>query len=399
MPKDDLNTRLIDRLAAREKPYEVRDGRVRGLLVRVQPNGRKLYYFEWKRGRRVALGEFPTVTLALARSECPRVLARVAVGDSPRPLYHRPAPKRPDNPSLHSLAEKYGVWFKRDRTSQGFEARSLEALTTALRDKDHPKSRKALGELGVRDLSVTWLEAWADEKRDRIRQRTIARQFSAVRSMLNWAKDEKLIEVNPLHGVTPTALGIASKANPDEKASDVRALTATEEKRLRAAIAKRKDYLKPLVLVALGTGMRRGELFRLRWVQIDGDQNTITIPVSKSGRRRVVNFGADTRKVLDTWRKASKRKQKPQALVFPGLDGNAGLVSIKRAWSTVRTEADLPRARFHDLRHTYASRHLTNGTPLPVVARLLGHTIERTTEIYFHLDPEAAKKWVEAASG
>lgn len=382
-----LRVSTLNALKPGPKPYEIRDAHTKGLLIRVQPNGKRLWYFEWKRGRRVSLGQYPLVTLNLARAECPRVLARLAVGDSPRPLYHRPAPKRPENPTLDALTKPYREWFERDRKSQGYSPRSLEALNTAL---------KALGDVRVRDLTEERLKSWVkSELTAGAKQRTVNRKLSAVRSLLNWAVDDKRIDANPLKAEELTAkrLGVASKKNPDAERVDVRALTSAEEKRLRDALPT-DGYIRPLVLVALGTGLRRGELLRLKWSDVDFDHNAITVAISKSGKRRVVPFDSDVRAVLLSWR---GRKYKATAPVFAGLDGAHGLVNIKRQWFAVRAAAKLPRARFHDLRHTHASRLLNAGTPMFMVARLLGHSEERTTEIYGHLDPEGARKHVEAA--
>jgi integrase len=184
------------------------------------------------------------------------------------------------------------------------------------------------------------------------------------------------------------------KVDDDER---TRYLTTAEEKRLRDALVTREtrlrlardrfnrwravrnkaqlaarkeefvDHIRPLVLLALNTGLRRGELFSLLWGDIDLDG-------------RMLNTEAVT--VLKAW-----RKQTPGERVFPGAGGER-LTDCKRAWATVCKIAKVTGFRFHDCRHNFASRLVQAGIDLNTVRALMGHADLKMTLRYSHLQPE-----------
>jgi integrase len=381
----------LDKLQPTDRPYWRSDsggaGSVRGLKIRVNPNGRKFFYFQPARGKYVPLGEYPTVTIKTARNECPKVLTRISNGENPRPEYHRPAPRRAQSPTLNELFQDFEAWYRRDRKAQGYGTGGLDPTRTALND---------FGDTKVTELNTTKVSQWREGLKSKVRPSTINRRVMGLRSLINYAIKVNVIEDNPLDGLDPRRL---SEKNPDEAASDIRPFSRTEERHLRDAIANRVDYLKPMVIVALGTGMRRGEVFRMQWGHVRFDEKIIRIPKTKSGNPRNVNMNNTVMEALREWRLRRRRAPKPDMLVFPGLDNRTPMVSIKKAWTTLRRDANIRDKRFHDLRHTFASRLLNNGTPMLVVARLLGHSTEKTTEIYGHSDPALGAEAVEALDG
>jgi integrase len=280
---------------------------------------------------------------------------------------------------LSEIQEAYAKWYAKDRKAMGYNARSLEVLTTVLKSFE---GWRAL------DLTHAKLKEWRDGRKGKVANSTLVRQFTALRSMLDYAAG-KFIDSNPVAGFK---LDLKTKNAPKHG----KALSRDQEDRLRAAVAKRTDYLGSLVLVGLGTGMRRGELFGMRWRDVNLTAATIEVPKSKSGVARTVNIGVDTVEVLKAWRDGlTKPGRHDDKLVFPGADGKSQLVTIKTSWETLKTDAKIPNARFHSLRHTFATRHLNAGTPIFAVARWLGHSTEKTTEIYGHADVEGAAKYVE----
>ena len=148
-----------------------------------------------------------------------------------------------------------------------------------------------------------------------------------------------------------------------------------------------------LFVVALTTGMRRGELAGLRWEDIDFDAATITVrrarttvgarvveaePKTKTSRR-VIDVDAGTLSVLRRWR----LRQPPDAYVFPGTPDR-----LSRAWDAAVNAAGVRRIRFHDARHTAASLMLQAGVPVNVVSRRLGHASPVVTlTVYAHVVP------------
>src|SRR5207244_376288 len=162
-----------------------------------------------------------------------------------------------------------------------------------------------------------------------------------------------------------------------------RILTKEEEARLLAACGcDREKRLRPLVIAALDTGCRCGELIKLAWSDVDLERGIITIQAfnSKTMRERIVGI---TPRLRATLMEICPRRPKPEDAVF-GLTQHAWF-SKKHAWTTARRIAGLEDVRFHDLRHTAASR-LARKMSLSHVGKLLGHREPRTTWRYANTD-------------
>ncbi len=147
------------------------------------------------------------------------------------------------------------------------------------------------------------------------------------------------------------------------------------------------DHIQPLTLVALNTGLRRGELFSLIWRDVDLAGKVLTVQGSsaKSGQTRRVPLNAEAVEVLTAWRKQAA-DHSAGAYVFPGEEG-ARLNNVNRGWRTACKFAGLTDFRFHDCRHHFASRLVQSGTDLNVVRELLGHADLTMTLRYAHLAP------------
>lgn len=207
------------------------------------------------------------------------------------------------------------------------------------------------------------------------RRRSIAnvnRILATLRRMLSIAQREGWITQNPF------AAGEPLITLADEKRRE-RILTRDEEQRLLAACSgAERAHLRPLLICALDTGMRQGEMLKLQWKDVDLDARMITIqathtktqtarqvPITERLRRELVRLatGAD-----------------PDARVF-GITDN-----VKRSFTAARRAAKLPDLRFHDLRHTAATRLAQGHMPLFEVGRILGHSEPKTTFRYTNTD-------------
>jgi integrase len=161
------------------------------------------------------------------------------------------------------------------------------------------------------------------------------------------------------------------------------------------------DYLKPLVLLSLQTGMRRGELFRLTWQSIDLTAAMLTVhgATAKSGTTRHIPLNSEAVAVLRGWQDQTGATT---GLVFPGKQG-AAFNNVRRSWEGVLAAAGIRRFRWHDLRHTFASNLVMRGVDLNTVRELLGHSDYKMTQRYAHLAPEhkaaAVAKLVNAGAG
>jgi integrase len=153
------------------------------------------------------------------------------------------------------------------------------------------------------------------------------------------------------------------------------------------------DHLKPLVLLAINTGLRRGELFSLRWADVNLSAKVVTVVAAsaKSGSKRHIPLNAEALATLEAWR---ERAKSTDGLVFPSIDG-ARLNNINKSWAGVIKIAGLENFKFHDLRHTFASKLVQAGVDLNTVRELLGHSEIATTLIYSHLSPGNLRAAVE----
>lgn len=189
------------------------------------------------------------------------------------------------------------------------------------------------------------------------------------------------------------------------------ALTLDEEARLLSACeTSRSATLHPAVVLALHTGLRRGELLGLRWAQVDLERRQVTVGTSKTaaGAGRVVPLNATALETLRTWA-ARFPKRRPEHALFPseqvGVAGNERVAhaivddpavpigSLKEAWETAKRRSGV-LVRWHDLRHTACTRLLEGGVSLPLVARILGwsaSTTVRMAQRYGHISPAAQR--------
>jgi len=141
-----------------------------------------------------------------------------------------------------------------------------------------------------------------------------------------------------------------------------------------------------MVLLAMNTGMRRGEIFDLTWHNVDLKKRNLTVEgiEAKSGHTRHIPLNDEALGALIAWRNQTNNKH----LVFPNPSTKKRFNNIQISWEQLRAEAKLKDFRFHDLRHTFASKLVMQGVDLNTVRELLGHASIDMTLRYAHLSPE-----------
>ena len=215
------------------------------------------------------------------------------------------------------------------------------------------------------------------------KQRTVAavnRELEKLRRLLNIAEREGWILRNPMRSGDPL-ISVA-----DERKRE-RILTRDEELRLLAACDNRyQRHLRPILICALDTGMRRGEILGLKWSDVDFDDRVLTIRAFNTKTMKERQVSLTTRLAIELeklWDSSPKLKDQ---LVF-GFTNN-----VKKSFTSVRTKASLHDIRFHDLRHTAATRLVAAHLPLPEVGRVLGHTQANTTYRYVNANIETTRR-------
>jgi integrase len=238
--------------------------------------------------------------------------------------------------------------------------------------------------------------------------RTVAYLRGVLRGALGHAERMDLVNRN-----------VARLARPPRiPRRPVSPLSAEQARAFLAAI--RGDRLEALYLVALGVGLRQGEILGLRWADVDLEAGTLTVrhalariegqlvlvePKSATSRR-VVRLPAFVRDALVAHRVRQAHESLPlrpepgdvfAELVFTTtlgtpLDG----ISVTRRFQRILVAAGLPRQRFHDLRHACASLLLAQGVPARVVMETLGHSeISLTLNTYSHVMPSLGREAAE----
>lgn len=140
-------------------------------------------------------------------------------------------------------------------------------------------------------------------------------------------------------------------------------------------------YLKPIIITALQTRMRRGEILNLKWENIDTEQNFIELLETKSGKARKIPISPTLNNVFKNIKRTSD-------FVFVNPKTNQPYIDLKKSFPTVIERAGIKDFRFHDLRHTVATRLVEKNIDLSVVKDILGHSKITTTQRYAHPVPQ-----------
>jgi integrase len=138
--------------------------------------------------------------------------------------------------------------------------------------------------------------------------------------------------------------------------------------------------------------MRRGEILSLEWDQIDFKAGEIRVENTKSGRRRTVEINSSLLEVLTRL----KSQARDGRFVFPNPKTGMPFTKLQKSFQRACLKAEVLGLRFHDLRHTFASRLVEKGVDIVRVKELLGHSTVRITERYTHPSREERKKAVES---
>jgi integrase len=214
---------------------------------------------------------------------------------------------------------------------------------------------------------------------------TVVRSLATFSHVLTVAvKEWQWLETSPMFRV----------AKPRVNNERVRHLSDDERDRLLAATARSTNrYLYVIVVTALSTGMRYGEIMHLRWRDItlpeqEGNHGLILINRTKNGERRGVPLTGLALQEINRLNAihADKRTGRSDlgALLFPSDRAPDQPINIHSAWDIARQRAGIEDFRFHDLRHTTASYLAMGGATAPEIAEILGHKTLNMVKRYAH---------------
>lgn len=223
------------------------------------------------------------------------------------------------------------------------------------------------GSMKLAAIRPAKIHAYVESRTGEVAAATITKECNTLKHFLGVACDSwELIPSNPARKVKM----------PEAPEGRTRHLMPAELEKLLLACP---PWLRPIVGLAVSTGMRRGELMRIRWMDVDTDRGRILLELTKNGKPRFAYLNQLSNQVI-----ASLERRQPKDLMFPGLTPGRVTVAFVRACQA----AGIEDFSLHDLRHTFASQLRMNGADLHTVGQLLGHRDLRMTSRYSHLSPE-----------
>ena len=228
------------------------------------------------------------------------------------------------------------------------------------------------GGMMLSQITTPLVADYQDERIEEVKEATVYQELSLLRRMFNLARKRwKWVRENPVSD------GDLSFSVGNRNARD-RWLTMEEEQTLLQK-ATNPVWLRSLLVTALHTGMRRGELLALTWKDIDFPKRLVRVERSKNGEKRSIPMSQTLYETL----KAVKVR------VISGPLFPIAVRSLRAAYDEALAKAEITDFHFHDLRHTFATRLVQNGVDLYKVQKLLGHKNIAMTQRYAHHYPES----------
>ena len=227
----------------------------------------------------------------------------------------------------------------------------------------------AFGKLRLDEITAFRIEQFKRErmtaptKHGKVRApASVNHEITLLSAILRLAIEQGHLETNPCRKVKKLRLNNRRH----------RYLTDEEETRLLEACFGPRQHLAPLIRLAVNTGMRRGELLKLTWRDVDFGRDVLHVRDPKNSRDRALPLNAEARRALE-----QLGPERPEKRVF-------AFVEMKRAWHSACRIAEIEDLHFHDLRHTFATRLADAGADAFTIAALLGHTTIQMTSRYTH---------------
>ena len=213
---------------------------------------------------------------------------------------------------------------------------------------------------------------------------SVNRELEILRAILNFALRQDWISKNPFN----SGASLISKA---DEAHRERLMTFEEEKKLLVACeVDSRKHLRPILIAAVDTAMRRGELLKLRWRNVDFDARSIEIEAFNTKTARARAVAMTSRLESELKRLYDNAPEDPEGLVF-GIKDN-----FKNGFTAACKDAEIVGLRFHDLRHTAITRMVEAGMQPAEVMRVSGHTTPAMLWRYMNANVDTARRAVNA---
>jgi integrase len=285
--------------------------------------------------------------------------------------------KKIPNVTFKALSVEYLKWAKRQRSFKQKETLVNQLVTI-------------FGAYPLRAFNSRLLEQYQTERMEKSNKQvkyqvgnkagTINRHIATIKHMFTKGVEWELVEEDALKKVRKVKM-------LEENNRRLRYLSVEECGKLLKECPK---HLRPIVITALHTGMRRGEILGLKWENVDLKHGFILLDKTKNGTRREIPVDGTLRATLTA---LPRRLDLPY--VFFNPDTGLPYGDIKTGFNRACRKAGIKDFHFHDLRHTFASHLVMAGQDITTVKELLGHKSLTMTLRYAHLAPAHAVKAVE----
>lgn len=263
---------------------------------------------------------------------------------------------------FEKFADEYMEYAKANKKSWGRDEISLKHLIP------HFKG------MSLSKINPKHIEDYKRKRLDRVKPATINRELTLLKFMFSLAKKWKYASENPVKEIKFF----------QERQYLMRILNKEEIKRL---ITVASNPLKAIIILALNTAMRKGEILNLRWPDVDFADCYIYIKESKSNVMRKIPMNTIVVATL-------KNIKRESDYVFPGPRNRKQYSDIFYPFKQACENASIKDMRFHDLRHTAATIMVMGGIDLVTVSKILGHSDIQMTMRYAHPTPENKRKAV-----
>lgn len=262
--------------------------------------------------------------------------------------------------TFREMARLYMEWSRANKRSW---TRDRTSLTVLLEE---------FGSVRLASITTEAVERYQSKRLKVRKPATVNREIACLKHLFTKALAWDRTTVNPAKPV---------RLLP-ERNTKLRYLSREEHETL---IAECSDHIRPMVVLALHTGMRRGEILGLRWDEVDLENDLLLLANTKSGQRREIPLNITAREVL-----ARQPQHIRSPWVFCKPDGTRR-GSVQDAFRNACNRAGLNDVVFHTLRHTFASRLAMSGVSLITLKELLGHSTLSMVMRYAHLSPEHSR--------
>lgn len=371
-----LTKRVVESARPGRTDLVLWDRRLSGFGCKITPKGKRSYLLYYRtldgRQRRPTLGVHGKITCDQARSKAQQWLARVAMGEDPSDDLREAREK----PTVREFSERY--------------------LDEHARPKKKPRSVTS----DISNLNNHVLPALGKKRIDLVTRVDIQRLHAKMANRPGAANHvlgllSKMFNLAEKWGLRPDGSNPCRHIEkyPGRK---MERYLSTEEFRRLAQVLNQAEQERTIFIGAIHatrllifTGCRVGEILSLKWEYVDFENNRVSLPDSKTGRKMVYLSGP----AIEVLNSIPRVTGNPYVLV--GRFDRGHMARMGHHWLELRKRAKLDNVRMHDLRHSYASVAANLGESLPMIGKLLGHTQAQTTARYAHLAADPVKEAAE----